>query len=269
MVLENVVTEQLIQGPEDSQLMPVFVNTLKILSVHVQDGICTIDFDRAVNQRPAECTADARTVLYALVNSICDTCDDVEGVRIRIDGMSDTVFRDEIPLNQVFYMEMSEVEDYTEAADSAGVFTSVDPENLLREDEKEDAGTADDTDMVTDLDSSGDAQQVSGVSRIGSDQAEAPGSGSQTNGTGSGETVRNGGGAAEQQDDQSIKPADGTSPADMQSEDGSAAQEVDPAGSDDSSEQKKETDTVTGNSSFSGNKSSGGMVGVDPALSGE
>jgi hypothetical protein len=169
MVLENVVTEQLLKGPEDADLSPVFVSSVKLLSVHVQDGICTIDLDSAANQYPTESRMSARTALYALVNSICDTCDGVEGVRIRIDGESDAVFRDEIPLNQVFYMETSEVETAAELDSKATEMeevqtqaeTEADTEQMSEEETGADSGEA----------QASDSQQVSGVTQDGAGQA--------------------------------------------------------------------------------------------------
>lgn len=106
MVLENVVAEQLIKGPDSRELQPVFVDTAKVLDVQVQDGICTIDLDQSVNTEPPESAADAETALYALVNSICDTCDEVSGVRIRIEGVGNVLFRDEISLDHVFAINL-------------------------------------------------------------------------------------------------------------------------------------------------------------------
>lgn len=119
MVLENVVTEQLIQGPDDVRLQPVFVNTAKILGVHVQDHTCTVDFDDSINLLPTESSAEPELALYALVNSICDTCDDIKEVRIRINGESSAEFRSRVSLEQVFQMDLSKVEEqFTEAETS-------------------------------------------------------------------------------------------------------------------------------------------------------
>ncbi len=106
MVLENVVAEQLIKGPDSKELRPVFVDTVKVLGVQVQDGVCTIDLDQAVNTEPPEDAIDAETALYALVNSICDTCDEVSGVRIRINGVGNVLFRDKVSLDHVFEMNL-------------------------------------------------------------------------------------------------------------------------------------------------------------------
>ena len=61
------------------------------------------------------------TALYAIVNSICDTCD-VEAVRIRIEGSGNALFRDEIPLAQVFEMDIDSFAD--EDADGTGSVSS-------------------------------------------------------------------------------------------------------------------------------------------------
>lgn len=119
MVLENVVAEQLIKGPDSKKLQPVFVDTVKVLGVQVQDGICTIDLDQTANTEPPEGTADAETDLYALVNSICDTCDEVDGVRIRIEGVGNVLFRDKVSLDHVFEINLENTTSGGEIAKNA------------------------------------------------------------------------------------------------------------------------------------------------------
>lgn len=252
MVLENVVTEQLLQGPEESGLVPVFVNTVKILSVHVQDdGVCVIDFDSTVNQAPAECNASAETALYALVNSICDTCDGVKGVRIRINGESDVVFRNEVPLNQVFYMEMSEVEDYTEADSSAGVFTA--SETGISGAGA--AGNRNSDETAADSYDAGGPQQADGSAEEGPQQVSA-----------SGGDIYNGGDGTPQDNSSSENgiQESGSGQDDtqqMSSQDGEDTQ-------DGENTEPQSSSTSEGGQQYSGGQSSSGMVGVDPALAG-
>ena len=106
VIMEKVVTEQVIAGPANTALQPVVQPALLVNSVTVTpDMICEIDLDRPFledyNQQvsPEAC-------LYAFVNSICSNCD-IEGVQFLIDGESDVRFRDTIPLNQVFTMDMT------------------------------------------------------------------------------------------------------------------------------------------------------------------
>lgn len=120
MVLENVVAEQLVRGPDSRELQPVFADTVKILGLQVQDGICTIDLDKTANSDPAEGSVKAETALYALVNSICDTCDEVDGVRIRIEGVGNVLFRDKVSLDHVFEMNLETAASDDKIEDDAG-----------------------------------------------------------------------------------------------------------------------------------------------------
>lgn len=110
MVLERVVVEQLIKGPEEKEMQPVFSGDARIQNLYIQNGICVINFNAEANQQPAENAPDPETALYAIVNSICATCDDISGVRFEIEGSNDAKFRDEVDLNQVFTMNMNFIE---------------------------------------------------------------------------------------------------------------------------------------------------------------
>ncbi len=110
MVLERVVVEQLIKGPEEKDLYPLFSGDVRIQNLYIQKGICTILFNAAANQQPAEHTPDPEAALYAIVNSICATCDDITGVRFEIEENESGKFRDEVDLGQVFEMDRSYIE---------------------------------------------------------------------------------------------------------------------------------------------------------------
>ena len=115
MVLERVVIEQLIKGPEDEELRPVFTGDVRIQNLYIQNGICVVNFNAAANQQPAEYAPDPETALYAIVNSICGTCDDITGVRFEIEGSNAEDFRGTVELDQIFtmnrsYIEMNEIQ---------------------------------------------------------------------------------------------------------------------------------------------------------------
>ncbi len=105
MVLERLVVEQLIEGPEESGLKLLFTKNVKIQNLYIQDNICIISFDEEANKTPAENSPDPELVLYAVVNSICGTCDNITGVKFEIEGDSDVLFRDTVSLNEVFKAE--------------------------------------------------------------------------------------------------------------------------------------------------------------------
>ncbi|MDY3250370.1 MAG: GerMN domain-containing protein [Candidatus Choladocola sp.] len=115
MVLERVVVEQLIEGPENTQLRAVLDKNVRILNIYSQDGVCTINFNEDFNTAPSDNPPDPEVCLYAIVNSICETCDNIEGVKFEIDGESDVKFRGKVDLGQVFtpntaYVETEEMQ---------------------------------------------------------------------------------------------------------------------------------------------------------------
>lgn len=106
MVLERVVAEQLLEGPETSGLKAIMPDTVQIQNLYVQNGICHINFSTDFN-KAAESIVQPEVTLYAIVNSICATCDQISGVQFEINGESDVMFRDKVDLNQVFTMNQS------------------------------------------------------------------------------------------------------------------------------------------------------------------
>lgn len=105
---ERVVVENILKGPEGPQrdaMLPVAVDGTLVQDVSVSNGYCIVDFSSEINSAPAgEVIANPEAVLYAFTNAIIDSCaeDNVTGVRFRIDGTSQTRFRDQVNLDQVF-----------------------------------------------------------------------------------------------------------------------------------------------------------------------
>lgn len=116
--MEKAVIEALIQGPTTDGLYPVLPQNMNVLSTHTQsasngssgddesdsssDGsetICYVSLDKTVQTAVGNVTEEAS--LYAIVNSLVDTCH-VDKVQFSINGETDTVFRKEIKLTQLF-----------------------------------------------------------------------------------------------------------------------------------------------------------------------
>ena len=106
MVLENVVLEELLKGPRTEGLIAPFASDTAFVNVTVENGLCKIDFDQNVNQNPGTVQTDALLCVYALVNSICQTCDEVDRVSLSIASESDVLLRGQVSLNQVFQMNL-------------------------------------------------------------------------------------------------------------------------------------------------------------------
>ena len=96
MVLERVIIEQLIAGSEGKGRQAIFSDEVKIQNMYIKNGVCTVTPEAA---------------LYAVVNSICATCDDITGVRFEIEGDASVRFRDEVELDQEFSMNRSYLPD--------------------------------------------------------------------------------------------------------------------------------------------------------------
>ena len=111
MVLERVIIEQLIAGPKEKGQQAIFSDVVKIQNVYIKDGVCTVSFDAEANKTPADSTVTPEVALYAVVNSICATCDDITGVRFEIEGDASVRFRDEVELDQEFSMNRSYLPD--------------------------------------------------------------------------------------------------------------------------------------------------------------
>ncbi len=124
MVLERVVVEQLMAGSEYSDRKAVFSSTAEILDVSTKNGICTINFNAAFNEKPTENAPSAEAALYAIVNSICETADDVNGVKFTVEGSGNVLFWDEIDLNNVFIMNETIIETETLETESGDADSS-------------------------------------------------------------------------------------------------------------------------------------------------
>ncbi len=106
MMLERVVMEQLIRGPENAGASAVVSGSAKILSVSVNNGICTINLDSEFNKAPSESTVRPEVALYAVANSICGACETISGVKFEINGKDDVKYRDQVEIDHVFMPDM-------------------------------------------------------------------------------------------------------------------------------------------------------------------
>ncbi len=97
--LEQLVVEQLIEGPKLAGNQAVISPDTRLLSISVTDNICYLNFSREfLSAVPVE---DPWLTIYALVNSLSDL-KSVTRVQIAVEGSQDILFRDTIPLNTLF-----------------------------------------------------------------------------------------------------------------------------------------------------------------------
>ena len=109
LIMERVITEEIIKGPAERDSFPVVNPDVKVNSVEILDDVCVIDFDNTFNtvfnQR-----LEPEVCLYAFVNALCESCP-VKGVRFQVNEEVDKRFLGQINLDQVFEPDMSLVRE--------------------------------------------------------------------------------------------------------------------------------------------------------------
>ena len=87
--LEKIVVDELLKGPQSSELSASLPQGTKLLSVEVKDKVCFVNFSKEF----ASATGSASTTmaLYSVVNSLC-TLRNIESVQILVNGEAGVEF---------------------------------------------------------------------------------------------------------------------------------------------------------------------------------
>lgn len=99
--LERAVVDELLRGPRMSGSSAVFGSEYTVLSVVTQDDTCYVNLNSGSAGITAAPNASEEVQIYALVNSLADTCG-VEKVQITLDGESNRMFRKKVSLSSPF-----------------------------------------------------------------------------------------------------------------------------------------------------------------------
>lgn len=97
--MEQLIVEQLIAGPTDSDHQAVLPTDCKILSVSVTDNVCYINFDSAFLNSSQ--TVSEYIPIYAIVDSLLEK-NPATRVQIMVNGSQDVMFREVVSLNTAF-----------------------------------------------------------------------------------------------------------------------------------------------------------------------
>ena len=97
--VEKLIVEQLIEGPKVTGRYATMPKDIKVLSVSVNETVCSINLDATFLNNTLE--VKEYIPIYSIVNSLSELST-VSRVQIRINGSEDAVFRDLIPLSTVF-----------------------------------------------------------------------------------------------------------------------------------------------------------------------
>lgn len=96
-ILERIVLNCLIQGPEDDNCIATLSSDLKVLGVSVKDGTCYVNLDK--NFLTETMGVEAYIPVYSIVNSLAELSG-IQRVQILVDGKSDVMFQDVISLKE-------------------------------------------------------------------------------------------------------------------------------------------------------------------------
>lgn len=121
--LEKVVVEQLLKGPENESLRAVLPVDARILSISMKDGLCTIDFNADFNQAPLGTRTLPEVSLYAVVNSLNDSCK-VQEVQFSVEGETQVAYQNQIDLSAPFGRNdelVNQVETESQAAGNSDI----------------------------------------------------------------------------------------------------------------------------------------------------
>lgn len=104
--LDKFVVEELLKGPESTTqgVYPTINPETKLISTLVKDNICYVNFDNTFLKQVYE--VNAETVIYSIVNSLCELSG-IDRVQIYVDGKSEILFQELIPLSTVFSRDLS------------------------------------------------------------------------------------------------------------------------------------------------------------------
>lgn len=97
--VEKLVLEQLIDGPQGPGYFATLSKDTKVLNVSVNENVCYINFDSSF----LNSSLDVKDYIpiYSIVNSLSELST-VNKVQISVNGSQDVMYRDTIPLNQLF-----------------------------------------------------------------------------------------------------------------------------------------------------------------------
>ena len=85
--LEKLVVEQLIAGPAGSKLTAVVPSDTVVREIRTEGDLCTVNLSSEFNQAVAGSSVTPEVTVYAIVNSICESCEDITKVQIQVEAV--------------------------------------------------------------------------------------------------------------------------------------------------------------------------------------
>ena len=101
------MVNKLIAGPVETGLYPVIPENTEVLGVTVTNRTCYVNFNDAFVTGLVNAGGDIP--IHAIVNSLCER-DEIESVRIMVNGSSDVMFHETTSLDNDFVFDGTYVE---------------------------------------------------------------------------------------------------------------------------------------------------------------
>ena len=97
--VEQIIVEHLIQGPKAEGHYATLPSSASVLSATVVDRVCYVNFNKAFLEQALNIQQDIP--IYSISQSLMQNCD-IDYVQIAVNGNSDLIFRESMPLNQYY-----------------------------------------------------------------------------------------------------------------------------------------------------------------------
>lgn len=105
ILVESVVCA-VINGPVSKELRPSVSGNVQVLSVSVDDGLCTVDLSKEFSEYNTGGTTKETMAVYSLVNTLCGL-DEIQKVKINIDGNESPDFGGHFDLSEPFEADLT------------------------------------------------------------------------------------------------------------------------------------------------------------------
>lgn len=97
----QTVVEAIIKGPATDDLNPSISGDVKVLSATVDKGLCTVDLSSEFAEFNTGGSTKEQMAIFSIVNTLCGL-DDINKVKINIEGDENPVFGGHITLDEPF-----------------------------------------------------------------------------------------------------------------------------------------------------------------------
>ncbi len=109
-IFVETIVQTLVKGPIDENLAPAIHGEVEVLSAKVKNGLCTLDLSSEFKEFNTGGSSKETMAIYSIVNTLC-SLDNIDRVKINIEGNENPDFGGHYSLDQPFEADMSLVSE--------------------------------------------------------------------------------------------------------------------------------------------------------------